>query len=215
MARRNRTRNSRTGRRSHTLGVSNATPQPMLSLTPAEVFERTLGRTNDSCVLRGKLIITPNLTNTPSQVSYLVPNFFGARATQFAGVFSRFRIKAINLRFLPSAGGTGGAGPAVATVFGILDDPSSQVVPTTGSDVLELRSSALALPAQTVPSNILYTPVDKTKWYYIGGTGTSPDPRLTVPGFLYGYANSATAVSSAVEIDFSLVFAGASDNGVS
>lgn len=215
MARNRRARrsNGSSRRGGRVLGASGSnTPMTTLALTPSEVFERTLGRTNDSCVLRGKLIINPTLNSTPAQISYLIPNFFGARATAFGNVFSRFRIKALNIRFLPAGNASTGS---LATAVGILDDPSSTTSPATGSDVLELRSSALALAGQTVPSNILYTPLDKTKWYYtIGVTGS--DNRLTVPGFLYGYVNtpgSSSGLPVGMEIDFSLVFAGATDNG--
>jgi hypothetical protein len=212
MARNRSQRNSRSGRRgrNNILGTANVNPQPMLSLTPSEAFERMLGRTNDSCVLRGKVIINvTTLGSSPFQVGFLVPNFFGARATAFGSVFSRFRIKAMNIRFMQAVTG----GTQVPTVVGVLDDTnSSSTLPTTGSDVLELRSSAFAQPGQTIPCNVLYTPVDKTKWYYIGApTGT--DNRLAVPGFLYAYTSAAATFP--LEVDFSLVFAGAADNGVS
>jgi len=200
---RNRRNRNGSSRRRAVMGTNSQNAMPVLSLNPSEAFERALGRTNDSCVLRGKFILTTaTLTTTPSTILNINPNLFGSRAAGLASSFTRFRIKGLNVRFLT---------PGSTTAIGFLDDPSgSSGFPTTLSDVLELRSSALYLNGQTMPSNILYSPIDKMKWYSTTQTG---DAREYFASTLVAASSGSVGVSA--EIDFSIVFAGAGDSGTS
>ena len=202
MARNRRNRKGSNRRADRVLG-SNATPaMPVLSLSPSEAFERMLGHTNDSCVLRGKLVLSSGGSLTPIEVLDINPINFGTRAAAAQQIFARFRVKGINVRF--SATNSTGTNTCA---LGFKDDPS-QGSPAGMSDVLELRSSALFLAGSTIPSNILYQPVDKTKWY---NTSRNGDVREWKPSELWFASQAGAGVALTCEIDYSFVFAGALD----
>jgi len=198
----NRRSSKQTGKRS-------AAPLSVTSIPPEAAFERSLAQSSDACVLRGKLLPFATLTSTPSTLLLIHPTNMGVRATNLAAVYSRFRVKALMIKFTAIGGNSGNTG----SVIGILDDTTSEgTVPTNAGGTLELRCSGVALPNQGTPSYVYYLPVDKTKWYYCNLD--SNDPRFVYPGTIYatslGGAGGVTA-----ELDFTLVFAGAEDGGVS
>jgi hypothetical protein len=115
------------------------------------------------------------------------------------------------LKFATNGGSGANASSGVA--LGIFDDTTATSnVPANASGVLELRCSASFLQGATENSHLYYLPVDKTKWYYTGTGPGASDPRLVIPGTLFGGSISGSP-SVAVEIDYTMVFAGADDAG--
>lgn len=185
----------------------NAQPTPVMVLSPSEAFERQLAQSNDSTVLRGKVVYTTTFSSTlPVLALGFIPTNLGVRASQLAGVFSRYRIKAAQVKFI---GAQGTAGVPQGCAVGWLDDVSTSDAPSTLSGVLELRCSALALPVATTPTYSFYQPVDKTKWYYcVSGN----DGRFQTAASLYVAPQTAIG-SITFEIDYTIVFSGADDTG--
>jgi len=204
-----KSRSSR-GRSRRTTNVARPA-QPVMMLTPSEAFERTLGQSNDSTVLRGKLLISANLSAaTPVVLLNVLPGNLGIRASTLAGVFSRYRIKGMLVKFTSTIG----AGTNNTGTLGFLDDLGSEgIAPTSVGGVLELRCSASNFTNEDRPTYVTYTPVDKTKWYYTSATSSGADGRLIFPATIY-VANSG-AGNVIAEIDYTIVFAGSADGGSS
>jgi hypothetical protein len=179
-------------------------------MTPSMKFEQKLSRSSDATVLRGKFLATATIGATPSISLVLNPNNFGPRAAALAAIFTRFRFKSIGFKFICTSGTFVSSDGAI----GVLDDSSGTEgdAPTTINSVLEMRCSALNLTAETVPTEFRWEPVDKTLWYatYPGATGS--DARLVNAGVVYQSA-TATGVIMSIEMDYELVFKGATDIG--
>lgn len=186
----------------------NSNPLPVIAMTQAEAFERQVVRSSDATVLRGKLQFTASATGTPSVILILNPavaSNFGVRASSVALAFTRYRFKYIRVKFLSNQ-----ATSASGAVVGIQDDIAiSGNTPTTASGVAELRASGTSFLSQAVPTSFEWRPADSNLWYYVSSDAI--DTRLSVSGLMY----VATSVSSVVdfEIDYSLVFKGATDAG--
>lgn len=177
----------------------------VVSLTQSEAFEASLATTADSTVLHGKVILVSATTPTPLLLLGLTPAAapFGARANAMSTIFSRYRFKKLIIRFLSTSNGP--------TALGVLDDVSTVTGdgPTTVSGISELRCSALTFTGDTVPTMFTWTPVDKSKWYYCDSEPVVGDQRLTQTGSLWAAATVAGSVQ--MEIDYVIVFKGASD----
>lgn len=186
----------------------------------ARAFEAQLARGGDSFPLRGKFLTSAsNLGTTPSAFFNLQPSSLGVRAVALAAVFARYRFKYVRIKFqsniltatFPSILGN--------VAIGVLDDATTAEgnAPTTANSVVEMRCSGTNMGTQTVPTEIVWVPLDRTKWFstYPGVAGS--DARLTSSGVLYAGSTVAsgggTVASVDVEIDYSLVFAGAVDIG--
>jgi len=183
----------------------NAAPMPVISLTPAQAFERQVVRNgNDSTCLYGKFSVVFASTATPFNALQLSPFSFGARCAALAGVFSRYRFKYVRFKFTSTNG--------AYSSIGVLDDASGEGNPPADfSDCLELRASASFLPGTTVPSEFEWKPADPKLWYYTAGGSTGSEQRLVTSGILYGA--SSTGGSSYIEVDYCIVFKGAIDIG--
>jgi hypothetical protein len=177
-------------------------------MTPTEAFEASLSRGTDATVLRGKLALTANTSVTPAAVLALNPSSLGVRCSAIAAIFSRYRFKYVRIKFLNGLG-------AIGTNFGALgvqDDIGLTLnTPTSVSGVLELRCSGSAFNNQTIPTQIEWTPVDKSLWYYTINDLT--ESRLSTSGILYSAGLNTATASLDVEIDYCIVFQGASDIG--
>jgi len=176
-------------------------------MTQTEAFEATLSQSSDATVLRGKLLFAQPLTTTPVSILALNPSAagnFGARASAMSGIFSRYRFKYLKIRFLSNASSV-----AIAAV-GVQDEPNAVVALANVNSVAELRCSGTDLGVQTVPTIIEWRPVDHNLWYYTQ-TETSGDPRLVSNGNVYAAASAASTIG--VEIDYCIVFKGATDTG--
>jgi len=172
-------------------------------------FERKLTNSADSTVLRGKLFFAAGAAITPSAALVLHPSNLGVRAAALATIFSRFRFKDVHIKFQALVA------TAVATgVVGILDDASNTEgdAPTTVSSILELRSSASVL-GQTIPQEFVWSQLDRTMWYACSGGSSVQDPRFLFPGVIYIGSTSASSPNIVMEIDYTIVFKGASDIG--
>lgn len=200
-------RKNRRGNNANRQRANVVNPQPVMSLTPSQAFERTLGRTNDSCVLRGKSQTILSITPTAALILPINPNNLGNRATQLAQVFTRFRIKSMMVKIttLLTTGNT-----ITGFSVGILDDyANSTDGPSTIGQVTDLRSSTFFTNTVTEPEYLFWEPISKDYWYYCDAP-TSTDPRNIYPGAVYAATNNgATTQPVAFEFEYSIVFAGA------
>lgn len=198
-----RSKQRKSNRRQRIMGTTTQIPMSVVSLNPSEAFEKSLGQTNDSSVLRGKLIVSTQTLLVPGQILDLNPSNFGTRAANFQQTFTRFRIKGMIFRF--TAVSTLAAGASASAALGIIDDASAGI-PVNLSDVVEQRCSSIFLAGSTTPSTVYYTPIDKKIWYK---TSRSGDVREYLPGRVF--VGTTDGVSVTVEVDYSFVFAGALD----
>jgi len=181
-------------------------------MTATEAFEAKLSSSTDATVLRGKTFLAPGLTTAPAIILTLTPSAsgFGARVNAMAGIFTRYRFKYLKVKFLTSSV----SGPALSSIsaLGVLDDTNAITgdLPTTVQGVAELRCSATNLGGQTIPTQWEWMPVDKRLWYYTQSDAT--DTRFMNSGVLLAAASSS-GLSMSIEIDFCIVFQGASDVG--
>jgi hypothetical protein len=175
-------------------------------VTPTEAFERSLARGADSFNLKGKVLFSQATSTSPAAFIAVTPAQLGVRAIALAAVFSRFRVNRVLIKFMETTTG-------VQTVLGILDDSAGSEgdAPTSLSGVLELRCSALAFGAQTVPTLMEWRPVDKSKWYYCNTGASGSDIRFSIPAISF-VASSGTGGISA-ELDYDITFKGSDDVG--
>jgi hypothetical protein len=183
----------------------------VMAMTPSQVFEDRMSR-NDSVNVLGKhLLYNVTSTTAPSIAFTLEPsgNQLGTRASSFSALYTRYRFKYIRFRFLVDPSTTSVANQF--TVFGVLDDGyvGTGTAPTTVDDVMNLRCSAIALGNQTVPTEFVWRPRDATKWYYTTPETSIGDLRLAYSGVVYSATSIVTTFN--IEIDYSIVFAGAMD----
>jgi len=204
MPRKSKRRMTRPGRRNQS--------QTITSVTPAQEFERKLARSSDACVLRGKFYstIAPS-AGTPVLLYALHPSNLGVRASALANIFTRFRFLSVGFKFSVSTA----TQAATGGVMGVLDDASGTEgdAPTSTNAVLELRTSALNLPTDTVPTEFMWKPVDRNLWYSTSSAASVSDPRLLFPGVIYVGPIGGAGTTFTVELDWELVFKGASDTG--
>jgi hypothetical protein len=180
----------------------------VISITPTQAFEKSLAQGSDSCPLKGKFYLpVVGTTATPTSILILGPSALGGRASVLATVFSRYKFKYLRFKFMSS---TGSSAPA-AVSLGILDDASTAEgdFPITLAALAEFRCSATKFSNETVPTEFMWTPVDKSLWYYTEAGSSGSDQRLVNSGILIG-ASSASC-SNSIEVDYSLVFKGAID----
>jgi hypothetical protein len=174
-------------------------------MTPQEAFERSLATTSDATNLRGKFLGTATLVaGTPLLLFSIDPQGLGVRPTALAGIYSRYRFKYLRVRFLTNA-----ATIPAGVVMGVLDDvAASGEPPTTVSGLLAYRCSATTFSGETVPVSFEWRPSDVQQWNF---TLASTDNRFQIPATLY--AASLSAGSFQYEIDYSITFKGAYDDG--
>jgi hypothetical protein len=178
---------------------------------PIEKFANTLGTHQDSTCLRGKLLVSVNITSvTPVALLTLSPSFFGARATSLASIFANFRFKRLVIKYNYAAP----SGINTVGVLGILVDASGAEgdAPSSASGLLEFRTSATNYNQQQ-PTVVEWAPTDARFWYKTFSGATGSDPRFVDTAVIYvANLNSANSTHIA-EIDYSIVFKGALDTG--
>jgi hypothetical protein len=187
-------------------------------MTQTEAFEAKLSTHSDAVCLVGKQFFSSQAITslTPSILLQLDPTlgFFGTRPANMSAIFNRFRFKYLKLKFLSNSS-TGVPTSSIASL-GIQDDISlTGLVPTTFADVAELRCSATSFSGQTVPTQWQYVPLDKKRWYYVNNDST--EPRQSSQGTLWVAASGvsvANPTTVAIELDYSIVFAGATNIAV-
>jgi len=182
-------------------------------MTQTEAFEANLSQHLDSFCLRGKLLLNFAVsTAAPVVVLPLAPSNsgWGARVNNLSSIFSKYRFKYINIRFISGSPST----TAGQSAIGVLDDGISGLTgeaPTTVSDVAELRCSGTAFSLQTTPTCFNWTPVDKHIWMDTTNDGT--DARFSTSGILYaGSTFGTTSLTIEAELDYCIVFSGASNS---
>jgi len=122
-------------------------------------------------------------------------------------LYSRYRFKYVRMKFLASP--TAGAG---VTAIGVVDDSVGEGdTPTTVLAVAELRCSGTSFGSQSVPTELEWTPSDRSQWMFTFAGATGSDGRLTTSGQLVFGSTVASTLN--VEIDFCIVFKGAVDQG--
>jgi hypothetical protein len=180
----------------------------VISITPTQAFEQSLARTSDAVNLKGKFYLPANSTSTtPSSILIFGPSALGGRAAALSTIFSRYKFKYLRFKFMSS---TATAAPASVSL-GILDDALTTEgdFPTTLASLAEFRCSATKFSNETVPTEFMWTPADKSLWYYTEAGASGSDQRLVNSGILIGASSSSC--TSSIEIDYSLVFKGAID----
>jgi len=179
---------------------SGRSQRPMLSLMQAS--EVQLATRKDNFVHRGKSLLTQVLAAGINTV-FMGPSFFGSRTAQVATIFTRWRVIKIILRIPPVVNGV---------IMGILDDSASSILdlPTTASDVLQLRCSTLATAGNTSNTEFEWKPIDEQKWYYTDAETAGGDNRFITPGtfVLWGFG----VATILVEVHYTLEFEGATEN---
>jgi len=179
----------------------------VIAISPSEALEEKRASSSDTLVLRDRFVGGSALTVTPVVIANINPQALGTRTQAIAGVFTRYKIKDLTIKFMSAAaGGTN----ASVSALGVIDDSSatSPDVPTSFPDVVNLRCSATDFSNQTMPTYLKYVPVDRDLWYYCQAGVTGSDPRLSNLANLYG-ACSGTGISVAFQIDYTIVFKGA------
>lgn len=169
-------------------------------MTPTEAFNANLSQHSDSSVVRGKLSFTLPTTATPGLLINLYPNGpdFGQRVEAYQNIFTRYRFKSLKFKFLSP----------VSSAVGVQDDVTiSGLAPTTTTGIAELRCSGTSLGGQTIPTEFEWKPLDPKRWFYTQTTAS--EPRTSYTGIVYVGSGSASTVS--VEIDYVLVFSGATN----
>jgi hypothetical protein len=178
-------------------------------VTQSQRFEQRLASASDAFNLKGKLLLAFSTSTTPAVVLNLNPANLGARAASLATIFSRFRINRLIFKatFVNNTTALSTTG-----VVGVLDDATTTEgdAPISASSVLELRCSGSYLQSQTVPLELSWQPVDKSKWYYTQNGVSGSDARLVEMGVAYA-ASPATGVVVSLEIDYDVTFKGATD----
>jgi len=185
----------------------------MVTETIIERIERNLSLAGDATPLRGKFLIQPGFTSSPSAFLALTPLNLGPRAASFAAVFSRYRFKQVSFRY--SAQGTSGIfGEPGQAIIGILDDANSSEGdgPTSAGGVAELRTSTSNWFTQTAPTEMVWKPTTRD-WFYTYAGSSGSEQRLVSSGEVY--IAGATSGICSVEVTFQIVFKSAVDTGSS
>jgi len=187
---------------------SNGRMRPVTVVTMASSFERRLAKQSDVTTLRGKLLLpTSTVTSTPAALLTGSPGNFGARASSLANIFSRFRIKTLNVKW--TAVSTNAVG---VVALGFYDDATSGEgqAPSDVNGILEMRCSSSFMTPTTIPQEFAYRPVDSKLWYATQSGSTGSDQRLVAPFDLY--VAGVPGGSAIIEIDYVIVFKGAVDS---
>jgi len=121
-------------------------------------------------------------------VTNLNPLLFNDRVAQVAAAFNRFRIRKLVFTFKSRLASVYSG----KLFFGVSDDPDVVATPSTGDQVLNLRSSRETAIWKT--ASVSYSPIDRSKWYYIRAEGSGGDVRLTSTGAFY-FISDASAIT--------------------
>lgn len=153
----------------------------------------------DSCFLQ--VLATTGVTSSP-----LAPQFLSARTSAMSALYLRYRIRDIVFRILPVGLASGGVSGNIVPV-GVFDDDGATAPspPTTVAQITQLRCSRLAGGNQTVPTDFVWAPIDKSKWYYCQSE-SSGDPRLLVQASIFT-ATAPTDVLS-MQVFYNIEFEG-------
>jgi hypothetical protein len=155
-------------------------------------------------------MLTTATSSTPTILFALIPTSsgLGGRINAIAATFTSFKVVKAVVKFIHVSS----ASSSSVGVLGFLDDSGGGEgdAPTTTSAVSELRCAGTNFSSETVPTEILYQPVDGSKWFYCQQGASGSDQRLTEPAVIF--AASTSSGNFALELDILWAFKGASDN---
>jgi len=171
---------------------------------------------NDQIVLKGTLslpVVTAAAGNgVINALTNLViaPTTLGARPLIVAGIYSRWKVNSLTLRYIPAVGST----TAGALAIGVLDDDNLAAETTGLTTYVATVQLRTALETQVwQKSSLRWTPVDPTRWFYIDTESAAPDERLLVPGTIFGNGTGVSALTTygTLMVDYILSFKGATE----
>lgn len=187
---------------------------------------RSLNRSSatDSIILRGRnsvLTVTGNAGGTAVALTTLTLslNNFGDRPVAVGAAFLRWRIKSLqfsyrsNLGSAATSSGIGTANDVGLLTMGVADDAdNTSTAITTRDQILNFRKAVEKQIWKDL--NLSWSPIDKSKWYYITSESSSSDARFVTPGTLaFIGTNCNFAASQAIgfiDVRYVLEFSGAS-----
>jgi len=188
------------------------------ALSMSERWDLQLARSKDSCRLQGKYFnfssVTLTAVTTTVNVATLttgtsLSGSLGNRAYNIGRNYTRYRINKLLVRAYPQ---NSAVDVDTLVAFSFIDDPSS-IQPTTFSDIAEMRASRTALGNRQDSANLelVWTPIDKSKWYYVLDDNSSlSDARLSSPcSFIAITATSGGTCTFSLYYD--ITFEGATD----
>jgi len=174
----------------------------VISLTPSEDFTLRRAQFKDSAVVYVRRLDVQSNTATPVTAYILNPlnTGLGARLNDIAQSYERYRLKWCRLKF---AGGSTNTGGVIA--FGFVDDPNSGI-PSTVVGITELRCAGTNfIQSQSMPTEIMWKPIDPQKWYYVAPQTTTD--RFSVTGLIVSGSTNTAQIN--IELDMCFVFEGA------
>jgi len=173
-------------------------------------------RQDDAVVLRDTQFAfgftTPASGTSSTGFAFNLANL-GPRVSTISALFTRFRIIALRIRFVPTVGST----TAGLLTLGVVDDTDTVATGTTISPEQCRISSENSIWRNVT---LYWEPIDKEKWYYTSNStvsDTTPDPRLTTPATLVMATGGGAPVSTLVGniyVDYEIVLKGATPNNL-
>jgi len=152
-------------------------------------LERRLAKRSDMIDLVGRCLITLGSAGGAGVLlNGFTPASFGVRLASIATNYSRWRIQSLNMNFVI---------PSTVSAVGIVDDDSlASGEPTSLATVYELRCSLFnqGIPAGGIitGNNMLWKPIDPSRWFYTTSQSSANDLRDVTPGTFAEYCNAAT-----------------------
>jgi hypothetical protein len=193
-------RRSKRGGRKQTVDRA---PMPVVDFDAYQA-ESQKTRRDDSVCVRGQF--SSVFTVGASSVQRLVLDPTALPSTllnNMAAGYTRFRIKRLHIK-LDIAGSLPPAGTQPFLCAGVEDDDVI-TQPTSLAAIVGLRCSVSLTSTESSPEDVLvYTPVDKNKWYY---TADSADTRFSHQATLY-MSSFARDQSTLFQFAFTIAFAG-------
>jgi len=166
--------------------------------------------------LKGRQILLIASSNASGVVTIinqkLDPLTVGDRPAVLAGIFERYKIVKMVLRWRSSVPTTVGG----HIYAGVHDDANStSTTVTTADQVLNLRTSNSSDAFKDFTLN--YVPVDQDKWYYVQAESSNSDPRFITQSTLYLVSSPLVAVGGTwdslpvgeIDVTYHYVFDGA------
>jgi hypothetical protein len=141
-------------------------------------------KVSDSILLKGHerlaLISTGGAGAIALVVNQFSPANLGDRPAQVAPAFLRYRFRRLRTVFKCSMG-TNSTG---LIAMGIADDTDVTATPNpTAAQIMSMRKAVEFQAGKN--ASLTWTPVDKTKWYYVDAENSNNDARFTIPATLF------------------------------
>lgn len=191
-------RGDRRARQNKSSGVSRVTTV----LSQSESFDRQLAVRSDMITVKDRtlnFLVTGSTGAGTSLAVGLLPSAsvsFGARMSNIATNYSRYRIVKIIVRYIPIVGTTTSGRVAI----GVLDDASGDLttVPASVPSISSLRCSHTNSPYKEI--EFTWKPIDSEKWYYLSDL-SGQDQRFVIQATLLACGDQFGATTSAGSIE--------------